>query len=79
MTATQDQLLDQDFYLQKTYCKTASLMANSAKSIAVLSGQDERVSRASNDEPAVSCRAAEMLEWVYSCRFATQPRALDII
>jgi geranyl diphosphate synthase len=39
MTATQDQLADQAFYLKKTYCKTASLMANSAKSIAVLAGQ----------------------------------------
>ncbi len=43
MTATQDQLLDQEFYMQKTYCKTASLMANSAKSIAVLSGQSPAV------------------------------------
>ena len=67
MTATQDQLLDQEFYiqvcvaeydsfigiygtifdiselLQKTYCKTASLMANSAKSIAVLSGHSPEV------------------------------------
>ena len=39
MTATQDQLADQAFYLEKTYCKTASLMANSVKSIAVLAGQ----------------------------------------
>ncbi len=43
MTATKDQLLDQEFYLKKTYCKTASLMANSAKSVAVLSGQSPEV------------------------------------
>ena len=43
MTATQEQLLDLDFYLQKTYCKTASLMANSAKSIAVLAGESREV------------------------------------
>ena len=48
MTATKDQLSDQAFYLEKTYCKTASLMANSAKSIAVLAGQ-----------PAAVCDAAE--------------------
>ncbi|GAX80137.1 hypothetical protein CEUSTIGMA_g7575.t1 [Chlamydomonas eustigma] len=46
MTATRDQLLDQEFYLQKTYCKTASLMSNSAKSIAVLSGESEDVCNA---------------------------------
>jgi geranylgeranyl pyrophosphate synthase len=44
MTASRDQLLDHEFYLQKTYCKTASLMSNSAKSIAVLSGESEEVS-----------------------------------
>lgn len=43
MTASQDQLLDLDFYLRKTHCKTASLMANSAKSIAVLNGEQPEV------------------------------------
>ncbi|EFJ50585.1 hypothetical protein VOLCADRAFT_88541 [Volvox carteri f. nagariensis] len=38
MTATSEQLLDLDHYLAKTYCKTASLMANSSRSIAVLAG-----------------------------------------
>ncbi|GLI58939.1 hypothetical protein VaNZ11_000727 [Volvox africanus] len=36
MTATSEQLLDLDHYMAKTYCKTASLMANSSRSIAVL-------------------------------------------
>ncbi|KXZ56018.1 hypothetical protein GPECTOR_2g1570 [Gonium pectorale] len=38
MTASSEQLLDLEHYLAKTYCKTASLMANSARSIAVLAG-----------------------------------------
>lgn len=43
MTATEAQLMDLEFYMQKTFCKTASLMANSAKSVAVLSGQPRMV------------------------------------
>uniref|UniRef100_A0A7R9VZB1 Uncharacterized protein n=1 Tax=Chlamydomonas euryale TaxID=1486919 RepID=A0A7R9VZB1_9CHLO len=43
MTATQEQLTDMDFYLRKTYCKTAALMANSAKSVAVLAGASDAV------------------------------------
>lgn len=38
MTATSEQLLDLEHYLAKTYCKTASLMANSSRSVAVLAG-----------------------------------------
>lgn len=36
MTASDVQLLDMDHYLQKSYCKTASLMANSCRAIACL-------------------------------------------
>lgn len=36
MTASPEQTLDMEHYLTKTYCKTASLMANSARAIAVL-------------------------------------------
>ena len=43
MTATDDQTLDMEFYLQKTYCKTASLMANSARSVALLAGSSPAV------------------------------------
>lgn len=43
MTATNEQLLDLDHYLAKTYCKTASLMANSSRSIAVLAGTSPEV------------------------------------
>ncbi|KAL6761589.1 isoprenoid synthase domain-containing protein [Haematococcus lacustris] len=39
MTASDEKLLSMEHYLQKTYCKTASLMANSAKAVAVLSDQ----------------------------------------
>jgi hypothetical protein len=45
MTATTEQLLDLDHYLAKTYCKTASLMANSSRSIAVLAAATPEVSR----------------------------------
>ena len=43
MTASQGQLLDMDHYLQKTYCKTASLMANSCRAVAVLGGLESEV------------------------------------
>ncbi len=43
MTATDEQLLDLEHYLAKTYCKTASLMANSARCIAILSGAGPQV------------------------------------
>lgn len=32
-----------EHYLRKTYCKTASLIANSCKSVAVLGGLDGQV------------------------------------
>ncbi|GFH15591.1 geranylgeranyl pyrophosphate synthase GGPPS2 [Haematococcus lacustris] len=43
MTASDEKLLSMEHYLQKTYCKTASLMANSAKAVAVLSDQPPEV------------------------------------
>uniref|UniRef100_A0A7S3VUA8 Uncharacterized protein n=1 Tax=Dunaliella tertiolecta TaxID=3047 RepID=A0A7S3VUA8_DUNTE len=43
MTATQEQTLDMDHYLQKTYCKTASLMANCMRAVAVLEGLSPEV------------------------------------
>lgn len=43
MTASAEQMQDMEHYIQKTYCKTASLMANSARSIAVLGGQSPQV------------------------------------
>lgn len=51
MTASEDQMLDLDHYLAKTYCKTASLMANSLRSVAVLSGADQQVSVTHGSEP----------------------------
>lgn len=44
MTASEDKLLDLEHYLAKTYCKTASLMANSSRAIAVLAGAGPQVS-----------------------------------
>lgn len=44
MTATESERLDLEHYLSKTYCKTASLMANSAKAVAVLGDQSPEVS-----------------------------------
>lgn len=44
MTATESERLDLEHYLSKTYCKTASLMANSAKAVAVLGGHSPEVS-----------------------------------
>lgn len=38
MTAAADQLTSMEHYMQKTYAKTASLMANSARSVAVVAG-----------------------------------------
>ena len=38
MTADPSQLRSLDFYLEKTFCKTASLMANSARCVALLAG-----------------------------------------
>jgi len=50
MTAAGDQLVSMEHYLEKTFCKTASLMANSARCVALLA-----------DAPAPACAAA----WEY--------------
>ncbi|CAN6469367.1 unnamed protein product [Victoria cruziana] len=44
MTTTLDQRCSMDYYLQKTYYKTASLISNSCKAIALLAGQTAEVS-----------------------------------
>ncbi|KAL4440516.1 hypothetical protein ABPG75_003517 [Micractinium tetrahymenae] len=38
LTADAEEAVSMDHYMRKTYCKTASLMANSCKSVAVLGG-----------------------------------------
>ncbi|KAK9808792.1 hypothetical protein WJX72_003759 [[Myrmecia] bisecta] len=43
MTSTEDALVSLDHYVQKTFYKTASLMANSCKAIAILGGQPQEV------------------------------------
>lgn len=55
MTASQEQVLDLEHYLAKTYCKTASLMANSLRSVAVLSGSDNQVRQSPATRASVSC------------------------
>ena len=44
MTSSDQDLLSLDHYVQKTFHKTASLMANSCKAIAILGGQSQDVS-----------------------------------
>ncbi|KAL3643678.1 Solanesyl diphosphate synthase 3, chloroplastic/mitochondrial [Castilleja foliolosa] len=44
MTTTSDQRCCMEYYMQKTYYKTASLISNSCKSIALLAGQTSEVS-----------------------------------
>ncbi|KAF3782336.1 Solanesyl-diphosphate synthase 1, partial [Nymphaea thermarum] len=44
MTTTLDERCSMDYYLQKTYYKTASLISNSCKAIALLAGQTAEVS-----------------------------------
>lgn len=44
MTSTDEDLLSLDYYIRKTFHKTASLMANSCKAVAILSGQSAEVS-----------------------------------
>ncbi|XP_050209671.1 solanesyl diphosphate synthase 3, chloroplastic/mitochondrial [Mercurialis annua] len=39
MTSTSDQLCSMEYYMEKTYYKTASLISNSCKAIALLAGQ----------------------------------------
>jgi len=45
MAATDEGLVDMEQYLIKTYKKTASLMANSCKSVAILGGHPPEVER----------------------------------
>lgn len=49
MTSTEEELLSLDFYARKTFFKTASLMANSCKAIAVLGGQSAAVAQLAHD------------------------------
>ena len=44
MTSTDEDLLSLDYYVRKTFQKTASLMANSSKAVAILGGQPKDVS-----------------------------------
>uniref|UniRef100_A0A0D3C459 Uncharacterized protein n=1 Tax=Brassica oleracea var. oleracea TaxID=109376 RepID=A0A0D3C459_BRAOL len=44
MTSTTDQRHSMDYYMQETYYKTASLISNSCKAIALLAGQSAEVS-----------------------------------
>ncbi|KAL0398303.1 UNVERIFIED_CONTAM: Solanesyl diphosphate synthase 3, chloroplastic/mitochondrial [Sesamum radiatum] len=44
MTTTSDQRCNMEYYMQKTYYKTASLISNSCKAIALLAGQTAEVS-----------------------------------
>ncbi|KAL6972975.1 Solanesyl diphosphate synthase 3, chloroplastic/mitochondrial [Sarracenia purpurea var. burkii] len=44
MTTTSEQRCSMEYYLQKTYYKTASLISNSCKAIALLAGQSTEVS-----------------------------------
>lgn len=44
MTSTDQDLLSLDYYVRKTFHKTASLMANSSKAVAILGGQPKEVS-----------------------------------
>ncbi|XP_048438654.1 solanesyl diphosphate synthase 3, chloroplastic/mitochondrial-like [Pyrus x bretschneideri] len=43
MTTTSDQRFSMEYYMQKTYYKTASLISNSCKSVAVLAGHQSEV------------------------------------
>nr|QHD44465.1 geranyl diphosphate synthase [Pogostemon cablin] len=44
MTTTSDQRCSMEYYMQKTYYKTASLISNSCKAVALLAGQTTEVS-----------------------------------
>lgn len=44
MTTTSDERCSMEYYMQKTYYKTASLISNSCKAIAILTGQTAEVS-----------------------------------
>lgn len=49
MTKSEDNLLSMDHYVRKTFFKTASLMANSCRAVAILGGGDDVVSQAAWD------------------------------
>ncbi|MCL7023117.1 hypothetical protein MKW94_014896 [Papaver nudicaule] len=49
MTSTSEDLFSMDQYMRKTYYKTASLIANSCKSIAILAGQTTEVAMLAYD------------------------------
>ncbi|KAK9131502.1 hypothetical protein Sjap_011989 [Stephania japonica] len=49
MTSTSEQRCSMEYYLQKTYYKTASLISNSCKAIAILTGQTAEVSMLAYD------------------------------
>eukprot|EP00262_Sarcandra_glabra_P002493 TRINITY_DN12845_c0_g1_i2.p1 TRINITY_DN12845_c0_g1~~TRINITY_DN12845_c0_g1_i2.p1 ORF type:complete len:425 (-),score=80.37 TRINITY_DN12845_c0_g1_i2:356-1630(-) len=49
MTTTSEQRCSMEYYLQKTYYKTASLISNSCKAIALLAGQTAEVSMLAYD------------------------------
>lgn len=46
MTSTEEDLLEMDHYLEKSYRKTASLMSNGAKAIAAMEGCSDEVQTA---------------------------------
>ena len=43
LTSAEEDLLSLEHYIDKTFYKTASLMANSAKAVAILGGQQREV------------------------------------
>ena len=45
MTNSEESLMSMEHYVQKTFFKTASLMANSCQAVAILGGGDEAVSQ----------------------------------
>lgn len=49
MTSTEEELLSLEHYARKTFFKTASLMANSCKAIALLGGQPAAVAQLAHD------------------------------
>ncbi|KAJ4758414.1 Geranyl diphosphate synthase [Rhynchospora pubera] len=49
MTSTSEQRRSMEYYLEKTYCKTASLISNSCKSVAILAGQTAEVAMLAYD------------------------------
>jgi len=69
MTSKEEELLSLDFYARKTFFKTASLMANSCKAIALLGGQPAAVAQLAHDYGrhlglAFQARLAPASPWV---------------